>query len=271
MDKSKAKVLFFVFLLLFTGYGCRILKRERPVTTAYIGQGYMQYFSFADLYDNVGSPVFFKINTGDAKVSVKGYLEVDRHKSIDISIRPFMGIEMARLFITEDSVTILNKIKRSYSTVGYKDLPYSSYYPFDVLQSVFCNELFLPGGEILSIDDLNKFNRSVTDNGIVYKCSNNNIIYSFLLKENKYSDLDIYSKDFNNDINIGYSSFVRTYFGYYPKCITLNTSFKENNLNLQMGISNPGFNIKLKKNDLKLFAYKRVSLETLVEQFKSLL
>ena len=88
-----------------------------------------------------------------------GTLRLKRDEAIQLSVAPFLGIEVARAEITPEGVLILDRVHKRYVEVGFDELRYllNVDVNFNALQSLFLNELFIPGKKALSGRDASRF------------------------------------------------------------------------------------------------------------------
>lgn len=107
----------------------------------------------------LSSKVKLSLDLNGKKVSVNGNLRMKKDDLIQISIVPMLGIEVARLEITKDSVLIIDRMNKQYvhmpisqiTMLANTDLNYYA------LQSLFFNEVFLPGKQTIGQKDLSDF------------------------------------------------------------------------------------------------------------------
>lgn len=86
---------------------------------------------------------------------VNGTLRIKRGKVIQLSVAPLLGIEMARMEITPEQVLLVDRLHKQYVEVSFEALSSlaNTELDFHILQSLFLNELFLPGKPQLAVTD----------------------------------------------------------------------------------------------------------------------
>lgn len=96
---------------------------------------------------------------GGKETSVNGSLKMKRNELIQLSVAPILGIEVARIEITKDSVLILDRINRQYIYVPISALSFlaNGDMNFYTIQALFFNELFLPGNQKVTDSDIPAF------------------------------------------------------------------------------------------------------------------
>ena len=102
------------------------------------------------------------INSGKSSISSPVILKMVNDKMISISIRPILGIEMGKIYITNDSLVAVDKYHKTYfkenivSLVGF-DLDVAS------LQALFLSHPFQPGEGPITDKNRKKFNATNPD------------------------------------------------------------------------------------------------------------
>jgi hypothetical protein len=95
-------------------------------------------------------------------MSVRGQLKMIRNDCIQISLQPFLGVEAFRVELTGDSVKILDRLNKRYLAESYEDLkgfvaPPLFGFNFHNLQSLFTNNLFIPGESEVTPRQIRRF------------------------------------------------------------------------------------------------------------------
>lgn len=88
----------------------------------------------------------FTIYQGEKKTSVGGSLKMRRGEIIQLSLVAMGIVEVGRMEITPQHLTIIDRMGRRYVQVAYADVPFfqESGITFDTFQSLFWNELVHP-------------------------------------------------------------------------------------------------------------------------------
>lgn len=97
----------------------------------------------------------FSISGMGKDLSVGGSLKMKRNDVIQLSLVAFGIIEAGKMEFTKDYVLVIDRINKRYIKVPYEKVSFlsSSHLDFNVLQSLFWNELFVPGKAAPSGDD----------------------------------------------------------------------------------------------------------------------
>ena len=70
-------------------------------------------------YENLSIKATAEIKVGEKNHSLKTTIRIKKDSIIWISIAPLMGIEAARMILTQDSVKVMNRLKSNYFEGGY--------------------------------------------------------------------------------------------------------------------------------------------------------
>lgn len=105
--------------------------------------------------DTLLSKSLFTYNTLEAKAKINALinnneqsftaiLRLKKDSLLWVSVSPFLGIEMARICLTPDSIKVMNRMERSYfvADIAYLEQMTGAPIGFDMLQSVLCGNDF---------------------------------------------------------------------------------------------------------------------------------
>ena len=141
----------------------------------------------------VSAKLKFSATMDGKEVSLGGTLRMKRNDVIRLQLVAFGLLEAARMEFTPDYALIVDRINKQYLKAPYKDIEFlrNSGINFNMLQALFCAELFQPGKTQLSSDDLRAFVTSPigsTETVVSYdttttRSSDTNMNYSWLVDE----------------------------------------------------------------------------------------
>ena len=87
------------------------------------------------------------LQTGDKTMGSRVELKLVKDSALQLSVQPFLGIEVFRMELTPDSVKVMDRMNKRYVAEGYTAL--KEEWPIDFnfynLQALFVHQLFLPG------------------------------------------------------------------------------------------------------------------------------
>jgi len=132
-----------VFLLFFLSISMLSCTSTRKVIKEPIKEEGADYV-FAKLKENELKFEFFSAKFSldlvidKKKTSFRGQLRMRKDSAIWISISPALGIEMARILITNDSIMFINRLNKTYFTGNYRVVSdfLDTNLDYDVLQSI---------------------------------------------------------------------------------------------------------------------------------------
>ena len=133
--------------------------------TASQAPSYLKSIISAELpWEKLRIPVTASVES-PAQVSMSGIAVMERGKSINISLRVF-GMEVAVLYLTNDSVTVLDKWNKRYLNEDLRGFLGNFPVNIDNVQDLLLGRPFLLGQSRLTSMDLDKFHYEATDNGM---------------------------------------------------------------------------------------------------------
>lgn len=122
---------------------------------------FVQKVSDNQLYQkNIVGKLSFTLQSGDKDITVPGQLHMRKDEVIRLQLQmPLLGSEVGRLEFTPDYVLVVDRIHKEYIKADYNQLDFlrDNGLSFYSLQSLFWNQLLLPGTKKVSESDLKKF------------------------------------------------------------------------------------------------------------------
>ena len=119
---------------------------------------FAQKMEVAPAIQTLSSRLHITLSDGGKELSVKGHLKMVRDEHIQVSIQPFLGIEMLRADITPDSICVIDRLKKRYVVVdlGAYEGQLPIHLGLHAMQSLFLNELFLIHKQMFTDSDARK-------------------------------------------------------------------------------------------------------------------
>jgi hypothetical protein len=144
--------------------GC---KSSTKVTTAgsdaEIGKSEVAFFaSVVDhsfRFNTLSARIKLAFESPQKEMSARAQLKMICDDRIQISIQPFLGIEVFRIELTRDSIKMLDRMNKRYLVENYEDLKGNTVFDFNFhnLQALFTNNLFIPGESGISPGQMRRF------------------------------------------------------------------------------------------------------------------
>src|SRR5574344_82664 len=190
-------------------------------------------FDFESLQAKVG----IKVETEDNAFNLKGQLKMKKDSILWASITLPLGLEVARIKVTADSIFFINKSNKSYLVEQTESFNYLQNINADIntIQSVFTGNIFLINKKsdnnvfikdnkynLLSEENITFMNNKYKKNFTINK---NIIIDPTLFRITKYEIIN--NEDSYYGLTIDYSDFIEIKGEYLPSIIKINISTEE--------------------------------------------
>ncbi len=137
--KIKSSYLFIIILLLMVA-GCRSTRKiiKEPLKEEGIDYLFEQLKSNELAYDYFNAKFNLDYKIDKKKTEFKGQIRIKKDSMIWVSFSPALGIEAARMLITNDSVKFINRINKTYFVGDYEYLNeyLETNVDYDVLQAL---------------------------------------------------------------------------------------------------------------------------------------
>ncbi|MBQ8656141.1 MAG: DUF4292 domain-containing protein [Prevotella sp.] len=168
--------------------GCKSKKQvadtPKPVTTETIQQQkFLQQVSDnAQFAKFVTTKVKFSVEVGVQKLTLTGNLKMKRNDVIRLQLMAFGFVEAGRIEFTPDYVLIMDRINKQYLKASYAQLDFlrNTGLNFYSLQSLFWNELFIPGQAKVTDEALKKYEADMTGEDVVISLDQEKMSYRWL-------------------------------------------------------------------------------------------
>jgi hypothetical protein len=136
LKNKKNRIYFLLVILLFTS--CKI--KQRSIKNDNIP------FQSGLAYTNMSaSKVMFTLNQQQNAITVNGSIRILRDSIIILSFQPFFGIEVARIAITQNEITAIDRINKQFCSVNFSSVKeqFGIDANYNMFQSIFTNSLFI--------------------------------------------------------------------------------------------------------------------------------
>ena len=169
MIKLVVRYLYVLVALVLVASCSSTRKLEKtPMIGGLTGEAYMEkVIELSPSWKTVSGKVALTLNMeGQKDAKVSATLRLKRGESIQLLVAPLLGIEVARLEITPGGLLAVDRLNKRYVNVSFEELSRlaNTDLSFNILQSLFLNELFLPGKVQLDVSDAKSFRISL-ENG----------------------------------------------------------------------------------------------------------
>ena len=155
--------LYVCVVLNILPTGCRTVKELAGETDAAL-KAETEFFRTLDeqslRYHTLSAKIQFEFTPASGKeVGSRAQLKLRRDDRLQISVQPFLGIEMFRLEVSRDSVKAIDRMNKRYFAESIADLKARKHldFTFGNLQALLTNRLFLPGEQAVTLNDRGRF------------------------------------------------------------------------------------------------------------------
>ena len=163
VNKNYGYLLFLAGIMIFFA-GCKTSRQTTSIALSKMSkEERIESIKYQAIpFNTLSSSMRFSIKPGANKssTSANAQLRIVKDQVIQLSLRiPILGTEVARLSVTPERVTVIDRANRRYFTESIKVLRETSSFDFDFynLQALFTNHLFIAGKSSISHQDYNVF------------------------------------------------------------------------------------------------------------------
>lgn len=152
--------LYIVCLVVIVSSCGSLRHAEAPMIGGLKGEEYQEkVIAGAPRWNCVTGKVALNLNVSGKSTKLSATLRMKKGEVIQLSVAPLLGIEVARLEISPERILAVDRLHKQYVEVSFDDLNRMANLnlSFNVLQSLFLNEIFLPGKETVETSDLHRF------------------------------------------------------------------------------------------------------------------
>jgi len=266
MWKNKINwIYYFLFFLLIT-VSCKTQKIQKTTEKE------LKESSYSELeYTTLNIPkATFTFAQQQNSMSVNGSIRILKDSIMIISFQPFLGIEVGRAAITQQSLTIIDRINKRYFEAGFDSLRAETgvNINYHIFQSIFTNSLFIydnPGQALISafeevpVGDLSLLQRS-----------KGGVIQEFNVDPEKRV---LYGRMFASDepysIGWNYLNFMSLESGYFfPHLVKITLSDGKSRFQLDVAYNKVELNKNLNFQFSVPSSYTQVTLEELLKMLQ---
>ena len=161
MNKTNLTLAFVLFTaLLLTG--CKTTKKVGTVEAGG-AKAHNEFFELvqeqAFRYETLTARLNVDLNLPGNNMSSRVELKMVKDSAFQLSVQPFLGIEVFRAEISVDSIKVIDRMNKRYVADNYANLKGQMPIDFNFynLQALFTNQLFLPGQQTISPKQYNRF------------------------------------------------------------------------------------------------------------------
>ncbi len=268
MNKS---IFYYTLLMIVLFSACKSTSKittvEIPVVSELNERIKQIQFSQPQFSTANVSKMAMAINLNDRDLNVSATIKMRKDSALDISIQPFMGIEMFKVELSPDSMRVFDKMNKRYYVLDYKY--FKTRFGIDVdfysLQSMISGQLFCIGKKELVIDSLTL---SAHENGkysIGYQ--NENILQnSHILSNNTIEQVVLKDKDNKYQMQTNYENFAMVNTVNFPQKISMHITNQKSKVSCDFSVQKVEFNSKVIFSPSSQRIYTRSNIDLLLKK-----
>lgn len=266
----------YVVCLIVLASSCGSLRHtERaPMIGGLKGEEYQEkVISSLPHWNCVTGKVSLNLNTGSSKnTKLSATLRMKKGEVIQLSVAPLLGIEVARLEISPERILAVDRLHKQYVEVSFEDLNRMANLnlSFNVLQSLFMNEIFLPGKETVEVSDLHRFRMTSEGNYALWKVKDTKkLAYSFRTTADKgwLENTSVALSGTPYALNWTYGEFGKLGAAYFPQHILAELMGSGKTYSLDMKLSRMSVGEDWETRTSLSSKYKKIELATLLKMW----
>lgn len=162
MKERKNIVWIFVAVFLLGVTGCKTTKKTTTTGTGSI-KSHNEFFSLMEEnafhFQTLSARLNVELDIPDKNLTSRVDLKMVKDSVFQLSVQPFLGIEVFRIELTTDSIKVLDRMNKRYVAEGYAGLKGQTPIDFNFynLQALFTNHIFVPGKQTITSRDYSRF------------------------------------------------------------------------------------------------------------------
>jgi len=200
-------------------------------------------------------PHFITANAGNLKMDISlqnkelssgGACKIYRDSVIQLSVQPFMGIEMVKIELTPDALYVFDKTSNKYYHLVYEQLAEFTGVPlsFYDFQALVSNQLFAIGSQ--KDENFDKIVTEKSGKSLIFKYKINDILQSTTFANNQIQKVEVTDQNKTFHFQTNYSDFVKNDEVIAPKIIDIQFVNSKNTLKLKFKIEKIEFNRQMR-------------------------
>lgn len=158
--------LVFMMAVIFSCSSSRKMEKQ-PMIGGLTGKAYIEkVIELSPEWKSLSGKVALNLDMGAQKATkVSATFRLKRDESIQLLVAPLLGFEVARLEISPEGVLVIDRMNKRYVQVSFDDVNRWAHtgLSYNIFQSLFLNEIFLPGKKEVTVGDAGAFDLSLDD------------------------------------------------------------------------------------------------------------
>lgn len=188
--RERVSLAFILLIILFLS-GCKTSKKVGTVTSG-SAKAHDEFFEAMEehsfQFNTMTARLNAELKTAKNNMSSRVDLKMVRDSAFQLSVQPFLGIEVFRAEFTVDSIKVVDRMNKRYVAERYADLKGQTPIEFNFynLQALFTNHIFLPGKQEIDPKQYKRFKLNQEGSTAEIKVKDTmGLLYSFADGEEK--------------------------------------------------------------------------------------
>ena len=266
MTNKLMLIIALVSVSLATGCSKRVtepmIEVNKPTTTTTTAASVANFFQ-SD-WRSFKSGGNAKVEAAGKSLSSSMQMRMQRGKCIYISLRPVMGIEVAKMVISGDSILLVDKVHKRYMLEKASLLTHGIPVTVDILQDIFLGRAFELGKGSLNSAIRNDFTVEAQENGNVVlkpRSQFQGIDYKFVYDKNRnLLSLDVTpSANATSTYSVQYNNVKPTVAGKVPSSLSMSTALRGKAFTLELEYKDMKWNEDFNIDTLAPAKYTRIT------------
>lgn len=227
-------------------------------------------------YKTISGKAKFELAPKDSKRSLKvnAVVKIVKDETIQLSLRAVLGLEMALVTLTPDSIYIIDRYNKKYGSDGISKYAKSnSSFNYYNLQSLLTNTVFAPGETSLNDGNYNKFSVSTNSNMYLLKAKDkSNVVYNFAVGgDAKLVSTLVYSPG-KFTMQWSYANFIKDGSYIYPTEMNANMEIRNQRIDTKISYDKLEIDqdVKIADPTPNSYNYQRATISDIIKQYMRL-
>ena len=220
-------------------------------------------------YTTYSAKTSIVLTTSTGNLKSKATIRIIKDEVLQISVQPFLGIEIFRIQLTNDSVWALDKMGRRYLAESIAS--YRSELPIDLtlstIQALFLGRPFLPGKKSLEASDYQEFSWKENASGWTFSVKELSPLLCLFDVDDmaRLTQTSVTNGTGQKQVNWKYSKFINQNGFWIPSEIEIGTKgILQKNLSLRIENITPEWNRTIDPSFSISSQYRKVSVRDLL-------
>lgn len=216
-------------------------------------------------YKTISGKVTLELKSGKNSQKVGAQVKIIKDEVIQLSIRPFLGMEVFRATITPDSVLVVDRMSKKYTAENINNIQEKMHFNFYNLQALFTNSIFVPAQKSVSKKDLERFSVAQTKDVYMLGVVNNKTTYNFAVDASDRVVSTLIFDQNKNTIQWSYSNFIKDNNYIYPSQMQAKIEIKDRRMDIGFDFPSLDFDKNLDIDYSVSTKYQKVSLSEILK------